>query len=163
VSGDSRDPSIRPNQIFAASLPYSMLSEEQARSVVLVVEQHLLTPYGLRSLSPHDPSYVGRYEGSPYNRDRAYHQGTVWPWLMGPFITAYLKVNNRSASAQTQAAKWLDGLRSYADNEGMGQIPEVFDGDAPHRAGGCIAQAWSVAEILRILVQELPPAAPAIA
>jgi glycogen debranching enzyme len=115
-----------------------------------------LTPYGLRTLAPADPHYRGRYEGDPASRDSAYHQGTVWPWLMGPFISAYLHVNDRSPEAQAQATKWLAELQRYAAREGLGQVPEVFDGDAPQRAGGCISQAWSVAELLRAL-QELTP------
>ena len=152
VSGDSRDNAIRPNQVFAVSLFHGMLSREKATRVVAAVERHLLTPYGLRSLAPSDPQYRGRYEGNPWSRDSAYHQGTVWPWLMGPFLTAYLKVNARSAEARNQAAEWLTEFRRYIEEEGLGQIPEVFDGDAPHRAGGCLAQAWSVAELLRSLV-----------
>ena len=95
VNGGPPDASIRPNQIFAVSLPHSMLSSERAKQVVSIVQQHLLTPYGLRSLAPSDPQYRGRYTGDGGSRDGAYHQGTVWPWLMGPFITAYIKVNGR--------------------------------------------------------------------
>ena len=153
VNGDTRDTSIRPNQIFAVSLPHSMLLPEQAAAVVNAVQEHLLTPYGLRSLAPSDPQYRGRYEGDPTQRDSAYHQGTVWPWLIGPFLTAYLKVHNDSEEALVQAAKWISELRRYMEEDGLGQVPEVFDGDTPHRAGGCIAQAWSVAEILRVIVE----------
>jgi predicted glycogen debranching enzyme len=153
VSVDIRDGSIRPNQIFAVSLHHKMLSPEKAKSVVQAVERHLLTPYGLRSLAPGDPQYRGRFEGGPFSRDSAYHQGTAWPWLLGPFITAYLEVNGRSRKAQKQAEKWLAELRRYLEYEGLGQIPEVFDGDAPHRPGGCLAQAWSVAEMLRALAR----------
>jgi glycogen debranching enzyme len=152
VDGSRYDASIRPNQIFAASLFHSMLSADQAKSVVAVVEKHLLTPYGLRTLAPSDPQYRGRYEGNAYSRDSAYHQGTVWPWLIGPFLSAYLRVNGRSAEAGEQVWRWLAELRRYIAEEGVGQIPEVFDGDAPHRSGGCMAQAWSVAEILRIVI-----------
>jgi predicted glycogen debranching enzyme len=161
VNGDQRDASIRPNQIFAVSLHHTILAGEQAKKVVGAVERHLLTPYGLRSLAPSDPQYRGRYEGDPFSRDRAYHQGTVWPWLAGPFITAYLKVNGRSAKSRKQADRWLSELHRFMLDEGGGQLPEVFDGDAPHRAGGCMAQAWSVAELLRVYVEELPAAKPA--
>jgi predicted glycogen debranching enzyme len=150
---DGRDASIRPNQIFAVSLFHNVLAGEKARQVVAAVQQHLLTPFGLRSLAPSDPQYRGRYEGDPYSRDSAYHQGTVWPWLMGPFVTACLKVNQRSRAAREQAAQWLSELRRYIETDGLGQLPEVFDGDAPQRAGGCIAQAWSVAELLRVVVE----------
>jgi predicted glycogen debranching enzyme len=156
VNGEMRDPAVRPNQIFAVSLFHKMLPEEKARSVVNVVERELLTPYGLRSLAPADPQYRGRFEGDPHSRDSAYHQGTVWPWLLGPFITAYLEVNGRSAKAPQQVEQWLAEFRRYIEGEGLGQIPEVFDGDAPHRAGGCMAQAWSVAELLRTSVEDMP-------
>jgi predicted glycogen debranching enzyme len=151
----ARDASIRPNQIFAASLHHSMLAPEQASRVVEVVRQHLLTPYGLRSLAPSDPQYRGQYSGDRWHRDGAYHQGTVWPWLLGPFLRAYLRVNNHSPAAKAQALLWMADLRRYLQNEGVGQIPEVFDGDAPHRAGGCMAQAWSVAELLAVSMDKL--------
>ena len=161
ISADSRDGAVRPNQIFAVSLFHGMLPREKATRVVAAVERHLLTPYGLRSLAPSDPQYRGRYEGNPWSRDSAYHQGTVWPWLMGPFVTAYLRVNAGSAKARKQASQWLSEFRRYIEDEGLGQIPEVFDGDAPHRAGGCLAQAWSVAELLRSLVEDIAVAKPA--
>jgi len=152
VNGEARDAAIRPNQIFAVSLFHRMLSPEKAKSVVATVERHLLTPYGLRTLAPSDPQYRGRYEGDALSRDGAYHQGTVWPWLLGPFLTAYLEVNGPSPEARKQAEQWMAELRRYVEDEGLGQIPEVFDGDPPHRAGGCMAQAWSVAELLRSAV-----------
>ena len=102
IDGDARDASIRPNQVFAVSLPYSMLPREKARRVLQVVERELLTPYGLRTLSPRDPRYCPRYEGDPRSRDAAYHQGTVWPWLLGPFISAYLTVHDRTAAAKNR-------------------------------------------------------------
>jgi glycogen debranching enzyme len=138
-----------------------MLSGEQAKSVVAAVKRDLLTPYGLRSLASSDGQYRGRYEGDPYTRDSAYHQGTVWPWLMGPFLTAYLKVNGRSVKARRQTAQWLSELQRFMLDEGVGQVPEVFDGDAPHRAGGCLAQAWSVAELLRVAVEDIGVIKPA--
>jgi predicted glycogen debranching enzyme len=155
VSADGQDASIRPNQVLAVSLFHSMISGERAKCVVAAVERDLLTTYGLRSLSPSDHRYRGRYQGDPFSRDSAYHQGTVWPWLIGPFLTAYLKVNGRSAKARRQAEQWLNELRRFMLDEGVGQIPEVFDGDAPRRAGGCLAQAWSVAELLRVVVEEI--------
>jgi predicted glycogen debranching enzyme len=157
VNGEARDGSIRPNQIFAVSLFHKMLPAGMAKRVVEAVEQHLLTPFGLRTLAPSDPQYRGRFEGGPFSRDSAYHQGTVWPWLMGPFITAYLEVNGRSNEARIRASQWLHEFRRYIEEEGVGQIPEVFDGDAPHRPGGCPAQAWSIAELLRALVEDLGP------
>jgi predicted glycogen debranching enzyme len=147
VDGDERDASIRPNQIFTVSLPYTMLPEDKERQVVDVVERDLLTPYGLRTLARTDPSYHGRYEGDQRSRDAAYHQGTVWPWLLGPFCTAYIKVNGPESRARV--AQWLAPFREHLHSAGLGQISEIFDGDPPHHPRGCIAQAWSVAEILR--------------
>jgi predicted glycogen debranching enzyme len=155
VNGGPPDASIRPNQIFAVSLPYGMLSPERAKQVVGVVEQCLLTPYGLRTLAPSDSQYRGRYSGDPISRDGAYHQGTVWPWLMGPFISAYIKVKGGTEVARQQAQNWLVSLRDHLADAGLGQISEIFDGDPPHRPVGCIAQAWSVAEILRTTVEDI--------
>ncbi len=144
------DSSIRPNQIIAASLHHSMLTPEYAKRVIATVQEYLLTPYGLRTLAPNDPQYRGRYTGTPAERDEAYHQGTVWPWLLGPFISAYVKVNQGSDAARKQAAEWLQPLEQHLLNCGVGQLPEIFDGDPPHRSCGCIAQAWSIAELLRV-------------
>jgi len=155
VNGGPPDASIRPNQIFAVSLPHSMLSPERAKQVVSIVRQHLLTPYGLRTLAPSNPQYRGRYTGDGVSRDGAYHQGTVWPWLMGPFISAYIKVNGGSDAARRQAEAWLAPLKDHLTDAGLGHISEIFDGDAPHRPVGCIAQAWSMAEILRATVEEI--------
>src|SRR5437667_3532279 len=155
VNGGPPDASIRPNQIFAVSLTHSMLSLEHAKSVVEKVQEHLLTPYGLGSLAPSDPQYRGRYTGGPAERDGAYHQGTVWPWLMGPFITAYIKVNGDNEAARRQAAAWLAPLKDHLADRGLGHISEILDGDRPDRPCGCIAQAWSVAEILRALVEDV--------
>jgi glycogen debranching enzyme len=149
------DDSLRPNQIFAVSLPHPITTGERARAVVRRVEQELLTPYGLRSLSPRHPEYRGLYEGDAYSRDTAYHQGTVWAWLLGPFVTAHLKVNDRSAESVAAARGWLQNFRAHLREAGLGQISEIFDGDAPHSPRGCIAQAWSVAEILRCELEEV--------
>ena len=155
VNEGSPDTAIRPNQIFAVSLVHSMLSPDRAKSVVAKVEKHLLTPYGLRSLAPSDPQYRGRYIGGPAERDSAYHQGTVWPWLIGPFITAYVKVNGGREPARAQSGEWLKPLHDHLSDGGLGHISEIFDGDAPHRPRGCIAQAWSVAEVLRAYVEDV--------
>ncbi|MDH4179461.1 MAG: glycogen debranching protein, partial [Armatimonadota bacterium] len=128
---------------------------ERARRVVEAVRRDLLTPYGLRTLSPRDPRYRGRYEGDQWQRDGAYHQGTVWPWLLGPFITAFVRVAEDRAAARREARGWVAGFREHLKEAGLGQVSEVFDGDPPHRARGCIAQAWSVAEILRAAVEDL--------
>jgi predicted glycogen debranching enzyme len=159
VNGNANDATIRPNQIFAVSLRHTMLSPERARSVVESVQNHLLTPYGLRTLAPSDPNYRGRYTGDQASRDGAYHQGTVWPWLLGPFLTAYLKVNGHGEAALHQAEEWIEPLRAHMLGPGTGQMNEIFEGDAPHRPVGCIAQAWSVAELLRASVEDLQFAA----
>ena len=155
VNGGPPDPSIRPNQIFAVSLPHSMLPRDRSRSVVEKVEEHLLTPFGLRTLAPSDPQYRGHYTGGPKERDVAYHQGTIWSWLLGPFITAYIKVNGGSEEARRRAQAWLSPLESHLAEAGLGHVSEIFEGDTPHRPCGCIAQAWSVAEILRVYFEEV--------
>lgn len=149
------DASIRPNQILAVSLPYTMLPLERAERVVACVQEHLLTPYGLRTLAPSDPQYHGRYTGDPLSRDGAYHQGTVWAWLMGPFLKAFVKVKGDSPAVRDQASEWLAHWRDHLSDAGLGHVSEIFDGDAPHRPVGCIAQAWSVAEVLRAYVEEV--------
>jgi glycogen debranching enzyme len=149
VDGDVRDGSLRPNQVIAVSLPFTMLSRRKAISVLGVVERTLLTPYGLRTLAPDDPHYQGRYEGDARHRDGAYHQGTVWPWLFGPFATAYLRLQP-TARARAVVQGWLQPFAAHLEEAGLGQVSEIFDGDAPHRPAGCIAQAWSVAELLRV-------------
>ncbi|HYM07958.1 MAG TPA: amylo-alpha-1,6-glucosidase [Terriglobales bacterium] len=149
------DASIRPNQIFAVSLPYTMLSPDRSRLIVEKVREHLLTPYGLRTLAQGDPQYRGRYTGGPVERDGAYHQGTVWPWLMGPFITAYVKVNGATEAARKQAREWLRPLQDHLSDAGLGHISEIFDGDTPHRPAGCVAQAWSAGEVLRAYVEDV--------
>ena len=155
IEGDERDGSIRPNQIIAVSLPHSMLSMDKAKRVVEVVEQNLWTPVGLRSLAPADPRYRPRYEGGVWERDSAYHQGTVWAWLMGPFITAYVKAHGRGKKARRQAAGWLDGFRAHLSEAGLGQVSEIFDAEPPHTPRGCIAQAWSVGELLRAAAEDI--------
>jgi predicted glycogen debranching enzyme len=155
VENGHSDGSLRPNQIFAVSLPHSMLSPEKASAVVQTVQNELLTPMGLRTLSRHDPRYRAHYEGGVVERDTAYHLGTVWPWLMGPFITAYMKVNQRSETARQQAESWLTGFDEHLTSGGLGQICEIADGEYPYTPRGCIAQAWSVAEILRTAIEDV--------
>jgi predicted glycogen debranching enzyme len=146
------DASLRPNQIFAAGgLPVCLLDDERARKVVDVVESRLVTPLGLRTLDPSDPSYVGRYEGGPAARDGAYHQGTVWPWLMGPFVEAWVRSRGGTASAKKAAReKFLEPLLAHLGDAGLGHVSEIADGDAPHAPRGCPFQAWSVGEVLRL-------------
>jgi predicted glycogen debranching enzyme len=148
VDHGDRDASVRPNQILALSLPYSMLDRDRAKRIVDKVEAELLTPVGLRSLSPKDPKYVPIYSGSPFDRDSAYHQGTVWGWLIGPFIDAYRKVYPNSEARVTEL---LAGFETHLAEAGLGQISEIFDADPPHAPRGCPAQAWSVAEVLRVV------------
>jgi predicted glycogen debranching enzyme len=148
VNGETRDASIRPNQVIAVSLPNSMLSKDRAADVLRVVERDLLTPRGVRTLSPKDPNYIGRYEGDPRHRDGAYHQGTVWPWLIGPYITAYIKTFGKKAGRKFAMA-WLEQFQAHLNEACLGQVSEIFDGDAPHTPRGCIAQAWSVSELLK--------------
>lgn len=144
---DHEDASIRPNQIIAVSVS-DLLPMIKRKRILETVTCELLTPYGLRTLSPRDPRYLGRYEGGPEQRDAAYHQGTVWPWLIGPYIDAFFSVNGHSDESKAKAREILRPLAEL-DAIGIDTIPEIFDGDEPHRPGGCISQAWSVAELLR--------------
>jgi len=142
----SNDPSLRPNQIFAVSLAGGLLPHPQMRAVVDICEKHLLTPRGLRTLGPHDARYRGRYTGAPDQRDAAYHQGTVWAWLLGPFVLAHFRVYGDRARARA----FLEPMEHAMMESGLGTLGEIYDGDPPFRARGCIAQAWSVAEVLRV-------------
>lgn len=158
------DPAVRPNQIFAVGgLPLPLLDGEQARRVVDAVESRLLTPLGLRSLAPGEPGYVGRYAGGVRERDGAYHQGTVWPWLIGPFVEAWVRVRGGTAEAKREARhRFLDPLRRHLDSAGLGHVSEIADADPPHTPRGCPFQAWSVGELLRLdhLVLAEPPVNP---
>jgi predicted glycogen debranching enzyme len=146
--GTGNDASLRPNQIFAVSLPVSPLSREQQKAVVDVCAAELLTPYGLRSLAPKESGYQGHYAGGPRERDAAYHQGTVWAWLLGPFVSAHQRVYGDRAAAM----RFLEALGAATQRYGLGTLGEIFDGDAPFAPKGCIAQAWSVGEALRAWV-----------
>jgi predicted glycogen debranching enzyme len=150
--GGTFDVSFRPNQLFAISLEHPVLDPSRWSSVVDLVQQKLLTPLGLRSLSPDDPEYKPIYSGDLRSRDGAYHQGTVWAWLIGPFIDAWLKVH---PDEKEQARKFLQVFPTHLSDDGFGTISEVFDAREPHMAGGCIAQAWSVAEVLRCWVKTI--------
>jgi len=147
---DSADSTLRPNQILAVSLAFSPLSLQQQKSVVDTVQKHLLTPYGLRTLSTEDHRYKGTYTGPPQQRDEAYHQGTVWPYLIGAFVEAYLKVNGYSRKSKKKAGEFIKPLLQHLTEDGcIGSVSEIFDGHPPHEPRGCIAQAWSVAELIR--------------
>nr|BAO19117.1 amylo-alpha-1,6-glucosidase [Burkholderia sp. M701] len=146
------DRTIRPNQIFAVGgLPFPLLESDAARAVVGQVEAQLLTPLGLRSLAPSDPAYRGHYGGPPFARDGAYHQGTVWLWLIGPFVEAWLRTYGATAENRAQArARFLDPLYAHLDRAGLDHLSEIADGDAPHTPAGTPFQAWSLGELLRI-------------
>jgi len=151
LSGGSADASLRPNQIFAVSLPFSPpLPPRQQKSIVDCVQKELLTPFGLRTLNEQSPNYKGVYTGPQGQRDEAYHQGTVWPYLIGPFVEAYLKINEFSRKSKKTAAEFIQPLLRHLNEDAcLGQVSEIFDGHAPHKPKGCFAQAWSVAELLR--------------
>ncbi len=151
INGDEKDASVRPNQIFAVSLQNSMLSMFRAKKVVQKVERELFTPVGLRSLSADNEQYQGIYIGDPYKRDSAYHQGTVWAWLMGAFIKSVERTYPKGRKHKQFVDKILEGFEAHLQDAGIGQISEIFDGDEPHEPRGCFAQAWSVAEILRVI------------
>ena len=146
------DPAFRPNQIFAVGgLPFPILEGERARRVVDAVEASLATPLGLRSLAPSDPAYVGRCEGGPRERDGAYHQGTVWPFLAGAFVDAWVRVRGGTEEARREARRrFVEPLMAHLDDAGLGHVSEIADGDAPHTPRGCPFQAWSLSELLRI-------------
>ncbi|MDQ3928790.1 MAG: glycogen debranching enzyme N-terminal domain-containing protein [Chloroflexota bacterium] len=145
---DGNDISIRPNQVFAVSLRNDLLSVDQARRALAVVREHLLTPYGLRSLSPQDPQYKKEYVGDRRERDGAYHNGTVWTWLAGPYLDAVRQVEGIEA-ARNELRAMLPAWAKHLFEAGLGTISEIFDADPPHEPKGCISQAWSVAEVLR--------------
>ncbi len=149
VSDEGPNRQIRPNQVIATSLPYSPLDDEKKQKVLRKAEKQLLTPRGLRTLSPEDPEYKGRYFGNQAQRDRAYHQGTVWPWLLGPYCEGMLKLYKRSAVAKIRKLIW--GFEEEMMEHGIGSISEIYDGDPPHEGKGAISQAWSVSEVLRVL------------
>jgi predicted glycogen debranching enzyme len=143
------DATLRPNQIFALSLPFHLVEGAEAKSVMDIIRSKLYTPVGLRSISPDDPRYKGHYVGNTFMRDAAYHQGTVWSWLLGPFVEAGMKT---AGDAFKPEAVSIIGRFAYHLNEGcIGNVSEIFDADAPHRPRGCVAQAWGVAEILRVI------------
>jgi predicted glycogen debranching enzyme len=149
------DASLRPNQVYALSLCDDLLTNEQAKQVLQTVKEQLLTPVGLRTLSPWDSRYRPRYEGGPRERDSAYHQGTAWPFLLGPFVTAWLKTFGSTPQTRREARSFLKGIEATLREACLGHISEIFDGDPPHAPRGCPAQAWSVAEPLRTLIEDL--------
>jgi predicted glycogen debranching enzyme len=149
------DPALRPNQLFALSLPFPLLDATQRKAVVRAVEQKLLTPFGVRTLAPEEPGYIGQYRGGPAERDGAYHQGTVWPWLLGPFIRAYLCAFGHSPEAVQHCRELLRPLELHLGDACLGSVSEVFSADPPFAPGGAPAQAWSVAELIQLLAVDL--------
>ena len=147
--GIGNDAAVRPNQILAVSLPVSPLMPGQQKAVVDLCAQRLLTPYGLRSLAPGEPGYHGQYLGGPRERDATYHQGTVWGWLLGPFVLAHFRVYRNAAAAMA----FFDAIGGAIRMYGVGTLGEIFDGDPPFTPRGCIAQAWTVGEVLRAFTQ----------
>jgi predicted glycogen debranching enzyme len=153
IDGEYKDSAIRPNQVFALSLPFPLLSIKRAKMVLAVLEEKLLTPVGLRSLDPGHPDYRPRYEGDPLSRDGSYHQGTVWPWLLGPFITALVRL--KGSAGKKRAKRILEAMAAHLPEAGIGTVSEIFDAEPPHLPRGCIAQAWSVAELLRVYMEDV--------
>jgi glycogen debranching enzyme len=147
------DAAFRPNQILALSLPHAVLDKSRWKTVLDKVIQHLMTPVGLRSLAPGHPDYKPRYDGDLRSRDAAYHQGTVWAWFAGPLVDAWLKVHPGDKAG---ARRLLQGFESELGEMGLGTIAEIFDADPPFTGRGCLAQAWSVAEVLRAWVKSAP-------
>jgi predicted glycogen debranching enzyme len=153
VDGEYKDAALRPNQIFALSLPFSLLEGDKAEKVLKIVEEKLHTPVGLRSLAADDPNYRPRYGGDQFSRDGAYHQGTVWSWLLGPMITAIVRVEGEAG--KKRAKELLERIMPHFSDAGIGTISEIFDAEPPHSPRGCMAQAWGVAEVLRAYIEEV--------
>jgi predicted glycogen debranching enzyme len=149
IDSNTKDWSVRPNQVIATSMDYSPLDDEMKTSVLNIVERDLLTPRGLRTLSPKNKDYLGKYEGNQEQRDKAYHQGTVWPWLLDHFCESYLKLYKECGFHKVK--KIIQGFESTMNEHGIGTISEIYDGDPPHYPRGAISQAWSIAAILRII------------
>jgi glycogen debranching enzyme len=148
------DPACRPNQIFSFALEHPVLDPSRWQAVLHAVETRLLTPVGLRSLDPHHPDYHKSYTGDLRSRDGAYHQGTVWGWLIGPFVDAWIRAHPERPA---EARRFLTGVLSHLDEACVGSISEIFDAEEPYTPRGCIAQAWSVAEVLRCWVKTATP------
>ena len=152
---DTKDVSCRPNKLFLVSLDFSMIPHSMQKEIVESATEELVTVFGLRTLSPQDERYLGSYLGE-YHRDLAYHNGTVWPWLMGPFLTSFVKINKRKKRWKQYAFdEYLEPMLHVFDGLWDGSIPEIFDGDPPFAPRGCMNQAWSVGEILRAWVEDI--------
>jgi predicted glycogen debranching enzyme len=153
INGNDSDISFRPNQIFAISLPYPLLDKEISASILKMIEEKLLTPFGLRTLAADDPKYISKYRGNQFSRDAAYHQGTVWSWLLGPYITAKVKLEGEAG--KKAARELLKKFESHFRDACIGNVSEIFEGEAPFLPKGCIAQAWGAAEILRTYIEDV--------
>jgi predicted glycogen debranching enzyme len=160
IDEHGHDTSVRPNQLLAVALPFPVLNVDRFEPVLDRVRQELLTPSGVRTLSPGDRAYQGHYAGNIISRDRAYHQGCAFPWLLGAFVDAYLRVNGRGEGARAEARSALEACLTHLQGDGLGQICELFDGDKPYRRGGAIASATSVAEVLRAYAEDVLNLAP---
>jgi len=152
------DESVRPNQIFAVGgLPFAAVDATMAQAIVNTIERELVTPMGLRSLSPHDPAYRPRCEGGVAQRDAAYHQGTVWPWFIGGFVDAWLRVHGDDAGHRAEARRrFVAPLEAHLQVAGLGHVTEIADGDPPHAPRGCPFQAWSLGELIRAIARTAP-------
>jgi predicted glycogen debranching enzyme len=155
IGGSQYNEQLRPNQIFALSLPAELVPKKRAKHILEVIKKELLTPYGLRTLSARDKAYKPRYEGDQHKRDSAYHQGTVWAYFIGPFITAYIRVHGNTKKARTEARRFLEPFNDHLREAGLGTISEIFDAERPHKPNGCISFAWSVAEIIRCYYEDI--------
>jgi predicted glycogen debranching enzyme len=151
IDEQHKDDSFRPNQLFAISLPFTLLTNYRSRSILKAAKEKLYTPVGLRSLSASHYSYQAVYTGNRRTRDGAYHQGTVWSWLLGPYVDAIMRVKGRKGVKE--AREVVEAFRFHLDEAGIGTVSEIFDAEPPHHPRGCIAQAWGVAELLRVIKQ----------
>jgi predicted glycogen debranching enzyme len=156
--GGIGDPSLRPNQLFAFSLPHRAFRQQFGEAVLKVVQDRLLTPFGPRSLAPGEAGYDGHYAGDSFHRDSVYHQGAVWPWLLGAYADALVNVRGNTPETRAELGDRIQPLLRHLNQQGcLGSVSEIFDGDPPHAPNGAVAQAWSVAELLRIYAVTLEP------
>jgi glycogen debranching enzyme len=160
VGGAGPDASVRPNQLLAASLPFAVLDLPRHPQVLQKVRDELLTPFGVRTLAPSDPNYHGRYAGNVAARDRAHHNGSAFPWLLGPLLDVHARVKGRGRQARDEALVLLRGCLDYLEGDGLGQLCELFDGNAPHAPGGAVAAAAGTAEVLRAYADYVLDGAP---
>jgi glycogen debranching enzyme len=150
---------IETDGLAVGGLPVALIEGEAARRIVDAVEARLWTPIGLRSLAPADPRYAGRYEGDGARRDAVYHQGTVWPWLLGPFIDAWVRMHGGSEEVRAEARRrFVQPVLDHLEEAGLGHVSEIADGDAPHTPRGCPFQAWSLGELIRVMEETCVPA-----